>query len=317
MKNLLTAMALLLSLQSFSQGILVKVLKDDAKDVNSLIVTAELMTLDGNFKSTSAFSASIGANAYATIKNKIGAEAYARYGLLSLTDEDGLAKPIYLEAGAFFNFYDRTKNKLTKVVLSSERSGNRTTTHYVKQMAERRRLYGLRAGYLQRNFPMTFDGFTAISNPSGVSYKEFNAFTAGLYAGIQSTTIRNLFIKPEGYRAKKNSSITRYYIDVMLMPIWTASRDGVNLKSELKSPTGVNSNFIPFKYNPIGWRFGLDYRPADKGRNRDIGRAGAFYCKMEIGVKPIEGGFFTIGLGWTFLRQKGLLIKPKTETAKP
>lgn len=309
-----------------AQMVTYKTVKDDPKDLCNFMIAIDPIGMDIGLRNMDGGSLlGLGINGYATIKERLGVETrfqLAYFSIASLDKAEKIRRPMWFEAGGFLNLTDKNKNRMMKVVLSSTKVGNTTYTKSLTVPGTLRKLKGVRGGIVTHTFPLkAYDSYDGGYLPEAAE-GYVNASVTGIYAGIQGTKVRNLFINTDSYGMCGNTGMTRWYIDVLMFPLWTAGYSGTSYKDSLTAvPVATPSNPTPGeadmkKYNPLGWRYGIEMRPAEIRRRKSEGRAMGIFIKIELGQRPIEGAFVYMACGFTILRKKMSILgykKPESE----
>lgn len=229
----------------------------------------------------------------------------------------GLKKASQIEVGGVFNLSNKLKNCSHRVVLSSSSSGRYNYTQSISVMAEARKIFGIRGGFVSffnNHHLSSFSGKNDVimkgKSADGqiryvydsLSYEAMN-FTirsTGIYAGIDFKTIKHLLVNTDSYGEKGCKTVNNFYLDVLFTPL---------VVYKLKPNTGqttfnnVDINISDNKRRLLGWRFGWQYIT-----NKSLG----FNAKMEIGQQPglyKQSFFMALGFGFTIgLKTKVLPI---------
>jgi hypothetical protein len=224
----------------------------------------------------------------------------------------GLKKASQFELGGTLNLINHIKNVSHRIVLSSTRSGNYTLTKSLHVVAEARKIFAVRGGFISfynnLHINNSFNGDSVIGKYSNgttkrvfddVSFETINytVRSAGFYAGIDFKTIKNLIISTNDYGEKGCRTVGNFYADILFTPL---------VKYEIKQPgfTDININIPDNKRKLIGWRAGYQW-----ATNRSFG----FNYKIEFGQQPgvaTHNNFFlAAGMGFTIgLKTKQLPI---------
>jgi hypothetical protein len=256
-----------------------------------------------------------GVAANANIKNKFGADFTFNYGYLTLatianSDENITNSSKWLEFGGFYNFYDKTKTADLSVVLSTKKTSNgnyeTTTTKYITVPAHKRIMMGARGGIITHSFPLGISSYNPLVNSNNLTMKYLNGSNSGIYLGGQIITIKNLFVSTDNYGVCKSTKTIRLYFDLLFLPIWSAKYKDVDYKDKLVVDSTVVGTTFPdaLAFNSLGWRCGLIIQPTENRDGAGSGKAGSLYARMEFGQRPVEGSYFSFGMGFTIARKK-------------
>ncbi|MES2587508.1 MAG: hypothetical protein V4622_00930 [Bacteroidota bacterium] len=284
--TLLTLMSFL-SFYNFSQNVTYKVVKDQPDDVANYWVNIGLFDV-GFAKDNPGFSlASLSLNSVVHYKNKFGGEFTMRKGVFTLSDKSvtGITPGGNFEIGAFYNLGSKSKSKNQKVILSSKKSGNTTTTVSMKVPGTVMRSFGIRAGF--NSFKTGVEGDSTIQKFTG----SVNLRSSGLYAGVLITSQLNLKSHTAQYGIKGAGFYRRTYIDVLFNPIRTVT-----------AIDGFNSNYVDGKSDKagaIGYRIGFEFLKPEPKKVQ----GNAVYQKLEIGSKPWNGYYVMYTAGINFKRK--------------
>jgi hypothetical protein len=316
MKKLLLTIGTLFTLQLSinAQEVSYKVLRDEPNDGINLMVAVNAFGMDmglSNIGGATILGAGMAANA--NIKNKYGADFTFNYGYLTLatianSNENITNSTKWLELGGYYNFYDKTKSSNIPVVLSTKKTSNSTyettTTKYINVPAHKRIMMGARGGIIYHSFPLGISSFNKITTFPGSDY--LNGSNSGIYLGGQIITIKNLFVSTDNYGVCKSSKTMRVYLDFLFLPIWSAKYKDVEYKDSLVVDPKIVGTIFPdaLAFSPLGWRCGLIVQPTENRDGAGSGKAGSLYARMEFGQRPIEGSYFSFGMGFTIARKK-------------
>ncbi|MFZ4797567.1 MAG: hypothetical protein ACOYMA_08725 [Bacteroidia bacterium] len=314
MKKLLLTIGTLLTLQISinAQNVDYKVLRDEPNDGINLMVAVNALGMDmgiSNIGGATLLGAGLAANA--NIKNKFGADFTFNYGYLTLATiinpENVSNSTKWLELGGFYNFYDKTKASNLPVVLSTKKTSNSTyettTTKYINVAAHKRIMMGARGGIITHSFPLDINSYNPIV---GLSSKYLDGSNSGIYLGGQIITVKNLFVSTDSYGICQSSKTIRLYLDIMYLPVWSAKFKDVDYKDKLVVDSTVVGTTFPsaLAFSSLGWRCGLIIQPTENRDGAGSGKPGSLYARMEFGQRPVEGSYFSFGMGFTIARKK-------------
>lgn len=267
----------LLTFFAQGQSITYKVIKDTPDDIANYWINAGLNFGYANDNPGYGMGGlSLGSVVH--YKNKFGGElTYAKY-FFSI-DEAGKGGNQF-EIGGFLNFGHKDKSRNQKVILSTKKNGNSTTTISMKVPATIRRNFGVRVG-----FNYTKEGLDADSSNHGVA-GSFTSKSMGLYAGILVTSSVNTRSHTQEYGIKGAGFVRRTYIDVLFNPINPLFQGDTKFTGESK--LGV-----------LGFRLGVQYLKPEPKKVQGT----AAYFKFEIGSRPIDGYYGMFTYGFSFKRK--------------
>lgn len=236
------------------------------------------------------------------------------------TVSGGQKKGMTIEAGSALFLTSKERKRNLRVVLSSRKSGNVTTTHYIMAPGTVKKMMGVHAGFNVNRRSLEFDddshtmydykapngtlvpipsvGNGGANVPAGEYYQPLSTTNiVSLYAGGRIRRVTNLVLDVDG-RKKRNDKVNDWYADVMLAPVVPISDvvdiNGVKWGIEAKSGSIRN----------LGWRVGL--------MSRGSGVA-SFAYNFEFGQKPgpkmgkgfmDNGTYISIGCGMSLAFRK-------------
>lgn len=308
MKKLsLTLLGLALAFSAFTQGN-IQILYDSPPDPK-INVNFEYFNVDMGVKNIDGASFNIGTFGFVEPVSKIGFNWMVRKSIFTF-GALGADVPGNLEinAGAYSWLGSNTVVKPTKVVLNKEYKGSEyninssgdiveTRTEavtFVHVPAHRLIKKGLRAGFYMKNGPMGTDNVE--TGELSLPYDGLGLTTMGVYAGVSSRSIKNIFIKEATHGVQFNSIGDDFYADVMILPVnifRDMGTDGNPVVTDV-----VKNSLGSF---PLGFRIGWQrYQVEKKLRTgKTLGMAAAF----EAGFKPYQGVFFNGSLGFTLVKK--------------
>ena len=256
-----------------------KILKDDPKDVTNLWVGVELMNFDIGFKNIHGLSFSSGIWATADYKERINAEVALRYGWLTMGKLVGgpeIKNHHQIELGGAYALRKTTKTKSTNVILSQSTSytgdGKKvTTTKSIKIPATRISALGARGGLYSIGGAFGTDDYPVITEDI------INYSMSGIYVGLFQATTYNVFINTDTDGKAAKSKRTKFYADLLFVPLQTARFKGIDYKPVISAGS-------------IGWRVGLQAMPMElrKVQNLDVKTRG-MVIGAEVGIRPYDG----------------------------
>ncbi len=265
-----------------AQSVNYKILKDTPKDAANLFVNFEILQLEAAVNNLSGSSFNLGISSLYHYKNKLGGEATFRKSYLSL----GLTGHTQIAAGVFYNFASKTKVRNQKVVLDTKsytRGGNRyTETTSLKVPASILKSYGVRFG-----MDFTSEFLKAELDIHGFA-GDHQYRTTGIYIGFLNTKQMNYVIDTDLFGLAAHRFIRRYYLDGMIYP-------GKNITTE---PGGVRYTG-PTIGSVFGWRAGLEFLSPEPRKVH----GNAFYAKLELGMRPLDGIYMMVAMGVSFKRK--------------
>jgi hypothetical protein len=299
MKALFTSVSvLLITGLSYAQNVQYKVTRDDPGDINNFWMQLDLAQMDISYRNIDGASFNIGLTGLGLLGNeaRLGFDYTARYGWLTmsrLVDED-FKRALQFEAGGLLKLFETNKVKNAKIVLDKKdytnRQGNQVTEYtYITIPANFRKIVHARGGvYFKRN-PLDLD---AEDVEAGQAFGRGNLVFPGIYVGLSSMRVRNVYVSTDIFGRTWNSGISRFYADVIIVP--TPLLDGSRLENA----------------KPLGFRFGYSTMAADVKKNV---RKGGFGTQVEVGIRPVEGIYVTGTLYFTIMRRKlsALGYKPR------
>ncbi len=299
MKKTLVVVVLLLSVEAlFAQNVQYKVTRDDPGDINNFWMQLDLAQMDISYRNMDGASFNIGLTGVGFLGNesRLGFDYTARYGWLTMSrmlDSD-FKRALQFEAGGLLKLFETNRVKNAKVVLDrkdyTNRQGNQVTEYtYITIPANFRKIVHARGGvYFKRN-PLKLD---AEDVEAGQAFGRGNLVFPGIYLGLSSMRVRNVYVSTDIFGRTWNSGITRFYADVIIVP--TPLLDGSRLENA----------------KPLGFRFGYSTMAADVKKNA---RKGGFGTQVEVGVRPVEGIYVTGTVYFTIMRKKltALGYKPR------
>ncbi|HQQ93142.1 MAG TPA: hypothetical protein PLQ93_01200 [Bacteroidia bacterium] len=323
---LLTVLAFITVLGMHAQDVSYTVKNDDPYDIRNLCIS-----LDPFYADAWGTNANLGFGARADLYlwKLMSVSADFRRAYLDMNARehvDGslpkpleeLKKQLYLEAGAQLTFFERSKERDLKVVLSSSSSssGRYTTTHtrYIMVPGTLRKVKQLRAGLISSRTAIdiqdagedpdnTFSakqvgdtasfkfgpyGKSVDGSPIYGGYTMMNLYM--VYGGISAKRITNLILDTD-YGRKGNEFIYDFYLDVLYAPI-------IKFKN-VYTVGGKEWEVSSSDVKNLGWRFGVSAR-------RSV-RSFMSY-RMELGSRPgFVGGqgvlatnlYLMITFGWS------------------
>ncbi len=247
----------------------------------------------------------------------------------------GLKKQLVVDAGAAFFVVNKNKKKNVKVILSSHKSGDVTTTKFLTIPSEVKKLLGFEGGLYYNRKALEFrDGshplyhyrmegstasqpiadvtsFPSGGQPSGNFYKPMSmARIFSVFGGIRSRRVTHTVIKTEKYGTRANNSAFDMYADMMISP-GTSIKEVVDNSGtvwEIKPQAGAIRH--------LGWRAGFAFHNSFRT---------SFQYSFEFGQKPgpkmgsgflYNGSYISLGVGIAIGFNKEIKTKdkaPKTD----
>lgn len=269
--------AILTGTIGFAQNINYKVIQDNPEDVSNLYINFDILQFEMPLNNITGMSFCVGANAYASYKNKFGAEIGFRRGWLNL---HGVPRTNF-ELGGFFNFSSRIKTRSQRVILDVDKytSGNMeyTNTKFIKCPAQNLRLIGARAGFLT-NKELYKDERDVLSGTYTYRW-------TGLYAGIQLTSQMNYRINTDLFGEAGAGFVRRFYADVTFHPFASLT----DQESGTKSNTSIGR---------LGFRLGVVAMPAERRKIQ-----APIYIRIEGGMRPLDGIYMMGSFGINIKRK--------------
>lgn len=301
------ALIVLLSIQLHAQkdgGTLsYKITRDETKDINNFWLNLDLIQMDVGFKNVDGISINTGLNGLGMIQNRFGFDYTLRYGYLTLGKlrNKDFKSAYQVELGGFLNFSDNTRTKNVKVVLKFDKGTNMEgktveTTTFTHVPGGERIIRQLRGGLYMRRNPFVQDN----EDLYATDY-EANANSIGVYAGLGSMRIHNLFINTDKFGKCYNSGIFRFYADVLILPVVHVGLNGESFNEQIKP-------------GHFGARFGCATFAPDNKKNA---KKGGFGIQVEAGYRPLDGLYTTCSFYWTIQRKKLKAFGGSTEVTSP
>ncbi|MFN3918526.1 MAG: hypothetical protein ACK4K0_12420 [Flavobacteriales bacterium] len=272
--------------------------KNDPNDICNFVINLDLLNMDLNMVDLSTMSFGTGLWARAEFFDRIGAEAtirksYLYFGkMFSDVKRRGNTELIF---GGHLKFSDKTKIRSTKIILKEVQGYNSVTQTFIEVPANVRKSRELRGGLMVRSLSMELDEFTKVSNLNGDEI--VNYFGTGFYAGISTTHVINAFINAKGYGYRGSSALTRFYADIIFMPVntFSTSTGNVGVSKEVKDNLEKSTN-------PLGFRIGYELFQIE---TRDItGKRFGMSVDSQIGVKPYLGLFIGCSIGLSIIKER-------------
>lgn len=268
--------------------------KDDPDNINNLWVNADVCQMDAGFSNFYGLSFNAGIWGLGVIKNKIGFDYTLRYGYLSmpkLLGDKNVRNHSQIELGGFFEFQNKYKELERGIPLEDsyvQDKYNSTqlnkATKYIKVPAKRRTIRAIRAGIILDKGGYRPSDITLFPREA----ERLNYSRSGVYVGISTTRVYNVFIKTEKYGNCKTSSYLRFYLDALLYPSvkFTAPVTGTDYSTSVD-------------HGNIGWRLGMEMsQPSTKAESH------AIVAQVQIGMRPIDGIFMTGGISIPLIRKR-------------
>ncbi|MCE3296973.1 MAG: hypothetical protein K0R65_2687 [Crocinitomicaceae bacterium] len=264
----------------FAQGqtITYKVIKDTPDDIANYWINVGVVEL--GYASDNAGFGLLGSSLGGVVhyKNKFGGELFYKHNFFSL---DTTKTSRQFEIGGFYHFASKSKTKSQKVILAEKKNGNSEVS--IKVPATIQRSFGLRAG-----LTMLSGGLATTPEAHGTAAEEHLLVkTIGIYAGVLMTSSLNARCHTQEYGIKSAGFVRRNYLDVMINP--------VNQVTDLSG----NAYTGTIKKGVIGFRLGVQFLKAEPKKLA----GSAFYHKLEIGSRPIDGYYGTYTMGFNFKRR--------------
>ena len=233
-------------------------------------------------KNLSGASLNLGISTIYQHKNKFGAEATFRKSYLSL----GETGHTQIGAGVFYNFASRTKVRSQKVVLDTKtytKAGNKyTETTSLNVPASVLKSYGVRFGmdytseFLEAD--LVLHGFAG----------NYNYKTTGIYIGFLNTKQMNFLMDTDLFGLAAHRFIRRYYLDGMIYPT-----------KKITSTPGDVRYVGPTLGSVFGFRAGVEFLSPEPRKVH----GNAFYTKVEVGMRPLDGIYMMVAIGVSFKRK--------------
>ena len=265
-----------------AQTVNYKTIKDTPEDAANLFINFEILQVEAALNNISGSSLNLGISSLYHYKNKFGIEGTFRKSYLSL----GLTGHTQIAAGVFYNFASITKVRTQKIVLDTKsytRGGNKyTETTSLKVPATVLKSYGVRFGMDYTSEFLEAD--LAVHGFAG----DYNYKTTGIYIGFLNTKQMNFTMDTDLFGFAGERFIRRYYLDGMIYP-------GKNITS---SPGGVRYTGPTIGSN-FGFRAGVEFLSPEPRKVH----GNAFYTKLEVGMRPLDGVYMMVAIGVSFKRK--------------
>lgn len=313
MKNIVITLGILLTASlSFAQSVSYRIKENDVKNIKrfSIQIDPFYTELYGGVNFAT-IGAGISADAMILRRIELRGEFRMAYldghndlqetskvtGLLHPTCKGGTKRSNYTEAGGAFYIFNWTKTRNLNVTLHSSSSGGRTYKESINVPGDRRRMFGVRGGFIMYNTGVKIgenvklgsqdatyiiknatDTIYNIGDPtannvdgSDVTYVNTMLNSSIFYAGISLKSITNLIISADGYGTKKHAGIYDIYVDYLLCP-YVSLKDVYTHGGQRWDVKHTDKGF-----KASGWRAGVSYK--------SVNRFG-FHYKFEIGERP-------------------------------
>lgn len=286
-KILITIASIAIGTMVYAQQVNYTITNDDPSNSAGFIMNLDLFQMDFSANlSGSSFNVGVWGNY--RVNSKIGVDYTLRKSWLTfakLDDPDAIGNTD-LELGGSLRLMSRNVKKNLRVVLKVENGLNNqaeaiTTTTYLMIPGTVQKSTHVRGGFILKRNPFEYDINDDVKFEYGTGYDPMTR--SGLYGGISFDRNTNLHIQTDAYGHCMNSAGTRFYLDVLMMP--------VNSSAIAKR---TNNNPLGFR---AGWQVFQAYRKADTGKN--MGIEGDF----QMGLRPYTGFFMTASLGVTILKR--------------
>lgn len=259
----------------FGQSLTYKVIKDQPDDVANFWVNIGLLDIGFATENPGYGLLGLSVNSVAHYKNKVGGEFTFRSYYLSL---DGDEPGSNFEIGGFYNLGKKTKIRNQKVILSTKKSGNTTTTMSMKVPGTIMRSFGVRAGFNTQK-EMVIADLDKNQLTTNVPFR-----SSGLYAGLLLTSQLNIKSHTSQYGIKGAGFYRRLYVDLIFNPI----RNYGDVLVPDASAAGA-----------IGYRIGFEFMPPEPKKVQ----GNAIYQKLEIGSRPWDKYYVMYSVGFNFKRK--------------
>jgi len=303
---LLSGALLAFAVPALAQGggqVQYKITRDDPATMNNFWVSIDAFYMDLGFKNIMGLGIGNGIHSTGIIKSKFGYDAMIRYGTLTLGKlaNSNFKSAYHVELGGFFNLRDYNKARNLRVVLKVEKGtdalGRETeTTTFIRVPGTERRLMQPRAGlYLHRSpFELDYEDLYATDI-------EANVTMAGIYVGLGSMRVHNLFINTDKFGKCYNSGILRLYADALILPVVNVGLNGTDYNSQVKP-------------GRIGFRVGMASLPTDIKKNV---KRGLLNFSAEVGMRPLDGLFVGGSMYLTIVRKQLKAFGAKESSTAP
>jgi hypothetical protein len=248
------------------------------------------------FSKNASISMGVAVNGLWAINNKL--QIQSNFDFMPIRFKGGIG--IGLEGGGAFTLSEKTKEKEARVVLKwSDRSYD-TPTHHVRETSAT--WLNATATYLSQ---FKARGGAYLYKTTYRNEKEHMALgplpytMAGVYAGIELNKQAALVSEVDG-QPGITSGLTRIYVDALLLPL--RSFGATDVGGTIRSTIGGGI---------LGGRFGFQatFNP-NKSKKSKLGRLNdyqvypKFFFKTEVGYRPAEGTFFTLGGGFVVWKNR-------------
>ncbi len=262
-------------------------IKDDPEFVADKLLSLELCG-PLTFSKGAGLTLGIGLNGLWALTPKVQAQGTLDFLPIQIHGGMGFG----LEFGPALTLTERTKEKEVRVVLKySDRSYN-TPTERVRETSAT--WLNVTATYLTK---MKVRGGAYVYKTTFENEKDFNygplPYTmAGIYGGFELSKQAALISQVDG-RKGITSGLTRIYVDVLVLPL--RSFGALDVDGTIRSAIGGGI---------LGGRIGFQtiFNP-NKSKNSSEGRLNdyqvfpKFFFKTELGYRPAEGVFWSLGGG--------------------
>ena len=270
-----------------AQEITYQIQEDNPETVRSKFIAVEFLNADiGGNKNLN--TVGIGANGVWGLTSRIGVEAKLNYTLFK---DENLPACFQIQAGPYLSFFSTTSTKDVKVRIGGEFDTEENKHVYKEKFinvpATRLNSHGMRAGLYFNKKGYKEQG---IDGKPEIPYSLFGIY--GGYSLIQKTNlVAKILGSSDGEKVPEQplfyTGFTRIYLDALITPV--ATRDYP--QAALDANSTVKNKFF-------GGRLGcLFYKDGPKWYNK-------FMWGMEIGMRPIDGFYFSTSVGYSVFRGK-------------
>lgn len=270
-------------------------IKDDPYHVADKIISMEFCG-PVTFSTRAELSMGVGLNVQWALNNKL--EALGTFDFLPIQINGGIGYG--LEFGPALTFGERSKEKEARVVLKwSDRSYETATTRVRETSAT---WLDVTATYLTK---FKLRGGAYVYKTTYENEKEFNNYgklpytMVGAYGGIELSKQAALISEVDGQKGI-TSGLTRLYVDAFILPLRSFGKTDVG--GTIRSTIGGGF---------LGGRFGFQtiFNPnkskkSAEGRLADYQVYSKIFFKSEVGYRPAEGLFFSLGAGFVIWKNR-------------
>lgn len=204
--------------------------------------------------------------------------------------------------GVHFMPINKTKTKETKIVLDSEtyRAGDKeiTNTTFIMVPAQVLKKRGVHAGLYQKSGPFNADDYFESRDDYTPPFEYGHMSSFGIYAGIKSSTVRNIIIKDPDFGRSQNSVGYDLSLDLIVAPVNRfRDMDTTSVMTNMTQEMKDNTNELPFGFRLAYSMYQVEVK-AFTGKKFGMSATG------ELGYKPYFGFFLNAGLGITLMKRE-------------